>query len=405
MDYSTSYIFFLVSLGLFTLVLFTLSLVDRSVVGARWLAASTLLDFTKTLLQTFHSDLPRVVAVCVANELNVCAYVAMFFGLRWFIARRPFRGWLWLSPVFLTLAIYPVLFLLHIRQWSFSVISLPVVLLCAATAWMLARQQDERFTIPSRIVAALMTVQVFAVSFRMTLSIMGFPKVPDSPWSDDRWMYSMLVIILVGYCMLMMYAVFTLIEMHSRVAYAAGVDSLTGALNRRALMKHGAAEIARSRQLGHPLAVICIDLDNFKQVNDTYGHAGGDVALCAFVDLVREHLRNSDLIARTGGEEFIVLLPGMDASGAAHVAERLRHNMEQMRIHYDGRMIMATASAGVTLLQHDDSLATMLKRADQSLYRAKAEGRNRVVMDEEIVLHPKPILVERPTVQRSGKTA
>lgn len=407
MDYSTSYIFLLVSLGLFTLVLFTLSLVDRSVVGARWLAASTLLDFSKTLLQEFNGHLPRIVTVCIANELNVCAFLAMFFGLRWFVVRKSFHGWLWLSSVFIVLAIYPVLFLHQVRQWSFSVISLPVVGICAATIWMLARQSDELFTVPSRLVAVLMTVQIFAVGFRMALSVLGYPKVPASPWSDERWMYSMLIIILVGYCMLLMYALFTVIEMHSRVAYAAGVDALTGALNRRALMKHGTAEVARSQRLGHPLAAICIDLDNFKRVNDTHGHDGGDVALCAFVDLAREHLRTGDIIARTGGEEFIVLLPGMDAAGAAHVAERLRHSMEQMRIHYDGRMIMATASAGVTLLQQDDSLAMLLKRADQSLYRAKAEGRNRVVLDEEIFLQPKPILVERLTSQRkqNGKTA
>ena len=99
MDYTTSHIFFLVSLGLFTIALFSLALVDRSVVGTRWLAASTLIDFTKTLLQELNGHLPRFVTVCVANELNILAFLAMYLGLRWFVVRKPFGGWVWLLPV------------------------------------------------------------------------------------------------------------------------------------------------------------------------------------------------------------------------------------------------------------------------------------------------------------------
>jgi diguanylate cyclase (GGDEF)-like protein len=408
MDYTTSHIFFLVCLGLFTVALFALSLADRSVVGARWLAASTLLDFVKTMLQGLNGHLPRFATVCMANELNVLGFLAMFLGLRWFVVRRPFRGWVWLVPVGTVMAIYPLMFMASMRLWSFAVISLPVLVISVVTVWMLLTQNIERFNVAARITAGLLIVHMAALSFRIAVSLAGYSAATvSSPWADARWMYSMLAIMLVAYCLLLMYALFTVIEMHSNVAHAAGVDALTGALNRRELMKQAARELARSERMGTPLAIVGIDLDHFKRLNDTFGHGGGDAALCAFVDLAREQLRSSDTIARTGGEEFVLILPGQDAISAAKTAETLRHALERMRVHYEGRMIVATTSAGVTQMRPGDSLAAMLKRADALLYRAKEKGRNCVETDEMSMPPAKPVLVERlgEVRHQSGRTA
>jgi diguanylate cyclase (GGDEF)-like protein len=410
MDYTTSFVFFLFSLGLFTVVLFSLSLLDRSVIGARWLAASTLLDFTKTTLQGLDRYAPRLVTVCLANELNILSFVMMFLGLRWFVDRRPSHSPVGAALVATTMVAYPVMFVQGMRQWSFTVAVLPVLALCGILAWKLFRQTDERFTVPARLTAVFLTIHILAVAYRCRLSLRGLSgATAASPWADPRWMYSMLAIMLAAYCLLLMYALFTVMEMHSTVANAAGADALTGAMNRRSLMKQATREVARSERFNRPLAIVCMDLDNFKRVNDTHGHGGGDAALCAFVDLVKEQLRSCDLIARTGGEEFVLVLPGMDATGATRVAETLRHSLEQMRVHYDGRMIVMTASAGVTDRRPDDSLVTMLKRADSLLYRAKASGRNCVILDEkcamldeQVVQHAKPVLVERFGPRRQG---
>lgn len=408
MDYTTSHIFFLVSLGLFSVVLFSLALVDRSVIGARWLAASTLLDFTKTTLQGLSGYAPRFVTVLIANELNILSFVMLFMGLRWFVVRRPFRHWGGLALIAIAMSVYVVMFFEGMRLWSFSVSALPVLGICAILAWTMFRQQDERFIIASRLTAVLLTIHAIALAYRCTLSWQGLSGVStSSPWMDSRWMYSMLAIMLVSYCLLLMYVLFTVMEMHSSVAHAAGVDALTSALNRRALMKHAAREMVRSERLQRSLAIVAMDLDNFKRVNDTHGHGGGDVALCAFVDLVKERLRPDDLIARIGGEEFVLMFPGMDVADATRLAEELRCSLEQMRIHYDGRMIVTTVSAGVTEMQPGESFTAMLKRADSLLYRAKSEGRNCVVMDEQVMVRPKPVLVERLGTARrqSGKTA
>jgi diguanylate cyclase (GGDEF)-like protein len=407
MDYTTSHVFFLVCLGLFSAALVSLSVADRSVAGARWLAASTCIDFFKTVLQGLNGHLPRFVTVCVANEMNIVAFFAMFLGLRWFVVRRPFTGWRWLLPVLGLMAAYPFLFAEGIRLWSFAVISLPVLGICGATVWMLLRENNERFVVPARITAVLLMLHMMALSFRISLSMAGYSAASvATPWQDARWMYSMLGIMLVAYCLLLMFALFTVLEMHSNVAHAAGVDALTGAVNRRELMKHAAREMVRAERRGSSLAIVGIDLDFFKKLNDTYGHGGGDAALCAFVDLAREKLRSSDVIARTGGEEFVLMLPGIDMVGAMGVAESLRCSLEQMRVHYEGKMIVATTSAGVTEMRPGDSFAAMMKRADALLYRAKAQGRNCVVADEVAVAHGKPVLVERMDVARqSGKTA
>jgi diguanylate cyclase (GGDEF)-like protein len=402
MDYTTSYIFFLVSLGLFTVVLLSLALVDRSVIGARWLACATLSDLLKTTLQGIHSHAPRFVSVCLANELNILSFFLMFMGLRWFVVRKPLHSWL--GPILTGIAMlaYLGMFVEKMRVWSFSMAALPVLSICAILVWIMVRQKDERFVIPARLTAAFLSIHVIALAYRCWLSLLGIPALSSgpSPWADPRWMYSMLVIMLIAYCLLLMFVLFTVMEMHSTVAHAAGVDALTGALNRRALMKHAARELVRSERLARPLAIVVMDLDNFKRVNDTHGHGGGDVALCAFVDLVKEHLRPEDAIARIGGEEFVLMLPGADTAAAAQIAERLRSGLEQMRIHYEGRMIVTTVSVGVTERQPGDPLTTMLKRADGLLYQAKSNGRNLVVIDEHVVHHPKPVLVERFGPQR-----
>ncbi|HQW81213.1 MAG TPA: GGDEF domain-containing protein [Pseudomonadota bacterium] len=156
-------------------------------------------------------------------------------------------------------------------------------------------------------------------------------------------------------------------------------DGLTGLANRRSAMTRLTTEIAQAQRRRQPLALLALDLDRFKQVNDVYGHAAGDRVLIEFAATLRANLRLGDLGARTGGEEFIAVLPQTDRDAAAIVAERIRAQCADLPVSSDdGRVIRFSVSIGVALLDGRDSSASLLARADSALYQAKRDGRNRV---------------------------
>ncbi len=169
-------------------------------------------------------------------------------------------------------------------------------------------------------------------------------------------------------------------ELEAELRRAADTDALTGLANRHRFSRVADAEARRAMRYGHGLAVIVCDIDHFKSVNDTYGHAGGDLALKVFAQTTSECLRQPiDLLGRVGGEEFAVILPETDLSGAKRVAERIRSAVEQVQVDHDGRTFGFTVSLGVSLFKDGETSpeATMM-RADEALYRAKKNGRNRV---------------------------
>lgn len=163
---------------------------------------------------------------------------------------------------------------------------------------------------------------------------------------------------------------------------AATKDFLTGLFNRRAFEEAATKELDRWRRERDPLSIVIIDADHFKNVNDTYGHGTGDEVLRALARAVQDQVRVIDLVARLGGEEFVVLLPSTDAIGARAGAERIRVAIEGLRVRAaDGTVVRFTVSAGIAEASRDvDSLQGLLDRADGALYEAKRRGRNRSVI-------------------------
>ncbi|HYG89736.1 MAG TPA: sensor domain-containing diguanylate cyclase [Azospirillum sp.] len=168
-------------------------------------------------------------------------------------------------------------------------------------------------------------------------------------------------------------------RLNEELRHIATVDPLTGAWNRRHFLELANRELERARRHHRPLCVLMLDVDHFKRINDTYGHAIGDAALVALVAACRGALRGSDLLGRLGGEEFAVLLPETDAKNACEVAERLRYAISAIALPLPAGLVGMTASIGVAAADPADaSMERPLIRADEALYRAKAEGRNRV---------------------------
>jgi diguanylate cyclase (GGDEF)-like protein len=151
-------------------------------------------------------------------------------------------------------------------------------------------------------------------------------------------------------------------------------DPLTAIANRRGFDRRAAQKIAKAQAAGLPLTVVAFDLDHFKQINDRHGHATGDAVIRAFADLLRASLPASALIARTGGEEFVVLLDHTTMHGAWQAAEAIRYAVTVT----DEHLPSVTVSSGIAELQMGDTLMTLLDRADAWTYAAKADGRNRV---------------------------
>ena len=158
-------------------------------------------------------------------------------------------------------------------------------------------------------------------------------------------------------------------------------DDLTGLLNRRAMLDRMQLEQRRSLRSGSPLLIAQLDIDHFKAVNDTHGHAAGDLVLQSFADTVRRNVRDTDVLARWGGEEFVLLLCDTPAADAVTLMERLRQAVQAMQVPVPqgGQPITVTVSIGLARHAPADPLAGTLERADRALYAAKAGGRNRVV--------------------------
>jgi two-component system cell cycle response regulator len=161
-------------------------------------------------------------------------------------------------------------------------------------------------------------------------------------------------------------------------------DALTGLFNRRYMESHLASLLEQASARGKPLAVLVLDIDYFKSINDNHGHDAGDDVLREFALRIKRSIRGIDLACRFRGEEFVVVMPETDITVAAMVAERLRRRIaaEPFAINAGGNSIPVTISIGIAALRGaEDNAASVLKRADQALYRAKRDGRNRVVPD------------------------
>ncbi|HKQ53321.1 MAG TPA: diguanylate cyclase [Pyrinomonadaceae bacterium] len=161
-------------------------------------------------------------------------------------------------------------------------------------------------------------------------------------------------------------------------AERAMTDALTGLLNRHALTHTLARESAEARRYTRPLSCLMVDLDDFKTINDTYGHATGDRVLRQIAAVLREAVRGTDTVFRYGGEEFLVLLPETDLAGAGALGEKIRAAVEGRLFGQSARAFDLTLSIGVASLSGDESGNDMIARADTALYRAKKRGRNRV---------------------------
>lgn len=391
MDYGTFFFTNIASVTVFMVCVSLLAFYNRRVRGLRWFAAGLIVGLVKLVLQGLEGKAPAVLSGMTANELYLVSILLQWVGLRWFLMRDPKRTLglrIWI-PSGLVLAAYTIAFRARI-PYSGNLINLPFVIVCGASAWTLVKHGRRPFTGVSRVTAAILCAQMCVAAYRAVLTNLSYAR----PWetviaqNDPRWLYSLAAMAFLATFMVMCYLWFLVTELQSELAMQARTDPLTGVMNRRAMEEAAWRETARSIRYASALSMIVVDIDNFKHLNDTRGHAAGDRALQALACRARAVLRQQDLLARTGGEEFAILLPGITAPEALAIAERVRQAIEELEVPFETRPIRFTVCAGAAQLDPASGWEAMMRVADAAMYEAKRRGRNQVSMCPAIAAGP-----------------
>ena len=268
---------------------------------------------------------------------------------------------------------------------------------CCAVAFVIAGPA-RGVTLP--VVAIILMFGIFGLTTRQMLGVLVYSLVafgvasgvvaardePDYPTVVATAYVGMVVVVLLSSTFLttrehLRRQKAELAQALEQIRQLATHDDLTGLLNRRAMLDRMQLEQRRSLRSGSPLLIAQLDIDHFKVVNDTHGHAAGDLVLQSFADTVRRNVRDTDVLARWGGEEFVLLLCDTPAADAVALMERLRQAVQAMQVPVPqgGGPITVTVSIGLARHTPADPLAGTLERADRALYAAKAGGRKRVV--------------------------
>jgi diguanylate cyclase (GGDEF)-like protein len=382
MDYGTFFFTNIVSTTVFAVCLGLLAWRNRTIRGLGWFAGSLFCILVKLVLQGLEGKAPIIFTGMLQLEIYTLSFLLQGMGLRWFVMRQPVRRRWPFIALALVMALYFVLFLFRVPYVN-NVLNIPCLIICAVTAHMLWKHRSSQVT---RVALAVVCGQMMVIAYRACLSNLRYKR----PWQavdaqrDPHWLYSLAFMALLTTCMVMCYLWYLVTELSVELERQARTDSLTGALNRRALEEGARREASRALRHHLPLCMALLDVDHFKQVNDTRGHAGGDCALQALVCQVKTMLRANDLLARTGGEEFSILLPDTDLSAAMATAERIRTAIEALTVPFGDDTFAFTVSLGVAQFDPaEGNWEDLMRRADAALYRAKDQGRNLVAASSE----------------------
>jgi diguanylate cyclase (GGDEF)-like protein len=231
--------------------------------------------------------------------------------------------------------------------------------------------------------------QIFLLQCGLSLTVVVFALLPVSLLDDRNYSMAALVVsaaLILGIALFCAARLMRLLEgAHDKIASLTTHDDLTGLPNRSWFFDRLDEEIDRARRYGNELSLVMVDLDNFRQVNDSFGHPLGDLALAEVARLLAANIRTSDVVARYGGEEFMIILPETDAARAARAAEKLRMVVEVNDISLEGPEIKVTISCGVADLasthpERGSLRDALVVAADRAMHRAKKNGRNQVLM-------------------------
>lgn len=350
---------------------------NTRVVAVAWWATAHLMRAGSVMLYGLYGSVPDLISIDLSNVFLFSSFGVTWNGARVFNGRAALPGSLIAGAVLWLFA----------SQWPGFETGLEMrgslsSLIIAAYAWLTAYEfwRGRNEPLVSRwpaIVLFLTHGMMFLLRTPLNAFLHGkdTDNVLASAWLSVLSLESFLMTIATAFILLAMSKERT--ELRHKTA--AMTDPLTGLLNRRAFLQDAQALLRQQIGRDRPIGVLLIDLDHFKSINDRFGHATGDKVLQIFARTTQANLRQTDIVGRLGGEEFVVVLADASADNAYLVADRLRNAFAMAAAAVDGQALHATASIGVSvIIDPAQDLAKLITLADQALYLAKARGRNRV---------------------------
>ena len=350
---------------------------NSSIHAVAWWGFADLMRAASVVLFGLHGSVPDVISIDLANAILFSSFAVTWTGARLFDGRsaRPL-GLIAGAVIWLVFCRIPGL--MENNELRVLVSSSIVAAYTWLTAYEFWRGRSEPLV--SRWPA------IFMLFAHGSLFLLRTPLARVLPWSPTNEVFGSVWLTVLSFEALLftIALAFILLAMAKertefRHKTAAMVDPLTGIANRRAFLHESTLIMKRQTLDGRPGAVLLVDLDHFKSINDRFGHAIGDRVLQVFAESASANIRNSDVIGRLGGEEFAAVLYDVDRERALIMAERIRSAFAAAAVEVDGRPVMATVSVGMVF--NEDStfdISALLAQADQALYHAKERGRNRV---------------------------
>lgn len=345
---------------------------------AEWFGANLAVVLALPLI-LLRGKIPDSLSVVVANVLLALGGAAYYAGCARFLGRRP--QW----PILLAGVTAVGVAVIY---WRYAVDSIPMrvfsttlfsAAFCTALTWVLVRHSPAgRPTYPYRVTAIIAFVfgvcQLVRGIYFLRLDAASSPSMFASAGS--------VLLLVVAAAIMPILSMSAMLMVHDALLAdardAANRDFLTGALSRQGFEALARRHAGRVQQHARPLALLILDLDHFKRINDSLGHAAGDAVLRAFVQMAQAQLRPTDVLGRIGGEEFALLLPDTDSGNAMHLADRLRKAAAAQVVMAGAQPCRYSISGGVAACQPGESFDRLSARADRALYDAKHQGRNRI---------------------------
>ncbi|QNO26425.1 GGDEF domain-containing protein [Sphingopyxis sp. OPL5] len=365
-------------IGIFAIAFAVVAAMNRDACGVRWIAlgyAMGIAYLALEYLQTTQVD-PTPVGVSIFLVFLLSQSFCMIGVARHYGVAPP---WIAMAAIWsLTILAVPVVFSLvygsPLRSILYQAPYIAMQLLFAVLVWRSQRRQP----LDMLFLALQLGVALLYLAKPLIAAIVGTARSPqgymDTAYAAISQSASVVLLVAIALVLLLVIMRDTAAEMVAR----SETDVLSGLLNRRGFDARAEDALARALRLGEPAVLIAADLDHFKAINDSFGHAAGDDVIAAFARLLRDHMPPGAIVSRLGGEEFAVFVTGATLAEARGLAEAVRTAFAATSFAHLGITRAVTASFGVAQLAAGDGLLTLSRRADAALYRAKARGRNRV---------------------------